>query len=94
MKRPGHPVRPVKRNPVFLVRLLNAGHFEVFEDHLGEVGGQVVAVRRLALAFGRLEDVDEFLVPIHGERCDAATGFSTVNGPATRMRALSTYALS
>jgi hypothetical protein len=40
----------------------------VVAGHLGEFGGHIVAVRRLALAFGGFEDVDQFVVPIDGER--------------------------
>lgn len=67
------------------------------KNHLGKVGRRLVPalalVRRLTLALGGLQHVNQLVVPVHsqvrwGER------LSTVKGPATRTLELSTYGLS
>ena len=87
MKSPGHGVERGEGDPVFLVRLLDAGGLEVLEDHLGKrLLGVGVA---LSASSG---SISSSFSSTPSTRC--GDRLSTVNGPATRTFGLSSYGLS
>ena len=77
MKSPGQPREAGEGDAIFLMRLLHAGGAQVFEDHLREIGHGAVARRRLSLALAGFQHIDQFVVPIDGERAMRREAFDS-----------------